>query len=178
VAATASGRRSEFTLEIETVESPLGDIVAVHGPGGVCALAFTDRFDRVAPTLARRFPGAHRVDRPPGPTSAALIRYFEGRLDALDALDLDPGGTPFQAAVWGSLRRVRAGTTATYRDLARALDHPTATRAVGAANGRNPISLAIPCHRIVGADGRLVGYGGGLERKAWLLRHEGARLLA
>lgn len=176
--ATALEGPSEVTLRVESVESPLGDIVAVHGPSGVCALAFADRFGRVEPTLARRFPGARRVDAPPGPISEALGDYFDGRLDALDALDLDAGGTPFQAAVWRALRAVRAGTTATYRDLARALDRPTATRAVGAANGRNPISLAIPCHRIVGADGRLIGYGGGLERKAWLLRHEGARLLA
>src|SRR4029450_8150365 len=89
-------------------------------------------------------------------------------------LEIDPGGTPFQQAVWTALRRVPPGETTTYAALARAIGAPTAVRAVGAANGANPIWLIIPCHRAIGSDGRLVGYAGGLERKRWLLAHESA----
>ena len=90
------------------------------------------------------------------------------------AIPVDPGGTPFQARVWRALRRIPAGTTRSYGQIARKLGQPTALRAVGHANGRNPISIVVPCHRLVGADGSLTGYGGGLARKRWLLEHEGA----
>ena len=102
-----------------------------------------------------------------------MNRYFAGEIAALDAVAAEPGGTPFQARVWRALREIPAGRTLSYRDLAASIGEPTAIRAVAAANGRNPIPLIIPCHRVIGADGRLVGYGGGLDRKAWLLRHEG-----
>jgi methylated-DNA-[protein]-cysteine S-methyltransferase len=89
---------------------------------------------------------------------------------------VDPGGTPFQRRVWDELRRIPAGSTVSYSELARRLDAPKAVRAVAAANGSNPVAIVIPCHRVVAADGRLWGYGGGLERKAWLLAHEGVAL--
>ena len=104
-----------------------------------------------------------------------LRRYFDGELDALDDIAVDPAGTPFQLRVWTALRDVRAGTTTSYSALARHIGTPNAVRAVGAANGANPIPIIIPCHRVIGADGRLVGYGGGLDRKRWLLAHEGVR---
>ena len=109
-----------------------------------------------------------------GPFGAAreqLDAYFAGELEAFD-LDLAPHGTPFQLRVWDELRRIPFGETISYSELARRLGDPKLVRAVGLANGRNPLSIVIPCHRVIGADGSLVGYGGGLERKKWLLEHE------
>ena len=106
----------------------------------------------------------------------ALTRYFRGDPTALDELPADPGGTGFQAAVWNALRHIPAGETRTYGQLAAEVGHPGSARAAGGAVGSNPIPLVIPCHRIVGADGRLTGFGGGVARKHWLLRHEGVAL--
>jgi methylated-DNA-[protein]-cysteine S-methyltransferase len=108
-----------------------------------------------------------------------LEQYFLGRRTKFE-LALRPAGTPFQKDVWKALQRVPYGRTASYKDIAAAVGRPAAVRAVGAANGDNPISIIIPCHRVIGADGRLTGYGGGIERKEWLLRHEqgGGPLLA
>ncbi len=100
-----------------------------------------------------------------------IDEYFLGRRTAFDVA-LDLGGTPFQQAVWGALLKVPYGRNTTYREIAAAIGRPRAVRAVGAANGANPISIIVPCHRVIGADGSLVGYGGGLRRKAWLLAHE------
>ena len=100
-----------------------------------------------------------------------LDAYFAGELAEFD-LPLAPEGTEFQRRVWDALRRIPYGKTVSYAELARMIGKSEAVRAVGAANGRNPISIIIPCHRVIGADGSLVGYGGGLERKRWLLQHE------
>ena len=89
---------------------------------------------------------------------------------------MNPGGTPFQQTVWSALREIPVGTTRTYAQLAASIGRPSAPRAVGLANGQNPVSIVIPCHRLIGSSGALTGYAGGLERKRWLLRHEGARL--
>ncbi len=105
-----------------------------------------------------------------------LERYFSGSLTEFD-LELEPAGTPFQQAVWSALRTIPYGTTTTYGELARAIGNTKAVRAVGAANGRNPISIIIPCHRVIGADRTLVGYGGGLPAKKALLELEGVPLL-
>jgi methylated-DNA-[protein]-cysteine S-methyltransferase len=106
---------------------------------------------------------------------AVLARYFDGELDALGALPIDlRAGTPFQRHVWATLRGIPAGATWSYQQLAAAVGRPRAVRAVGAANGQNPIALVLPCHRVIGKGGELRGYGGGLDRKRWLLRHEGA----
>jgi methylated-DNA-[protein]-cysteine S-methyltransferase len=102
-----------------------------------------------------------------------LTEYFDGTRRVFE-LPLLPGGTEFQRRVWGQLLQVPFGRTASYQDIARAIGRPRAVRAVGAANGRNPISIVVPCHRVVGSDGGLTGYGGGLWRKEWLLRHEGS----
>jgi methylated-DNA-[protein]-cysteine S-methyltransferase len=112
----------------------------------------------------------------PAGAVSALRAYFAGDLRALDTLAIDPMGTPFQLRVWTALRSVPAGHTASYADIAKAIGAPSSTRAVGAANGANPIAIVVPCHRIIGASGSLVGYGGGLERKRWLLEHEGVLL--
>jgi methylated-DNA-[protein]-cysteine S-methyltransferase len=164
-------------LERAEVASPIGRIVIVVHDGRLCALNFADRWTRREAALARRF---GRIDVRPGPAAAAvadrLVAYFDGRLDALDSIPVDTGGTPFQATVWAALRTIGPGRTMSYADLSRAIGAPAAVRAVGAANGANPVGIVVPCHRVIGADGRLVGYGGGLERKRWLLRHEGALL--
>src|SRR5438105_11955762 len=104
-------------------------------------------------------------------TREQMRAYFAGELVDFD-LPLDAAGTPFQRRVWEALRGIPYGGTVSYAEIARRIGLPTASRAVGAANGRNPISVIVPCHRVIGADGTLVGYGGGLERKQWLLRHE------
>lgn len=116
--------------------------------------------------------GATEPSRP----ARALERYFAGDLGALDTLPVASSGTGFQRGVWRALRDIPAGTTITYGELARRVGRPTAFRAVGLANGANPIGIVVPCHRVIGRDGSLTGYGGGLERKRWLLTHEGARL--
>ena len=103
---------------------------------------------------------------------AQLSAYFAGRRRNFD-LPLAPRGTPFQTTVWAQLQLIPFGETCAYGDIARRLDNPKAVRAVGAANGRNPIAVIIPCHRVIGNNGTLTGYAGGLDRKAWLLQHEG-----
>ena len=104
----------------------------------------------------------------------ALEAYFGGALSALDALEVETGGTIFQREVWAALRTIRVGQTTSYGRLAASIGRPKAVRAVGMANGANAIGIVVPCHRVIGADDSLTGYGGGLERKRWLLRHEGA----
>ena len=112
-----------------------------------------------------------------GEAARQLTAYFAGRLFSFD-LDLRPDGTAFQRAVLAELEKIPYGETATYGEIARRMGRPNANRAVGAANGRNPLPIVIPCHRVVGADGRLTGYGGGLWIKEWLLNHENGRRAA
>jgi methylated-DNA-[protein]-cysteine S-methyltransferase len=109
-------------------------------------------------------------------TATQLGEYFAGTRMTFD-LPLHPHGTDFQRAVWQQLSAIPHGETRSYADIARALGQPTATRAVGAANGRNPLSIVVPCHRVVGSTGALTGFAGGIAAKRWLLAHEGARLL-
>jgi methylated-DNA-[protein]-cysteine S-methyltransferase len=103
-----------------------------------------------------------------------MTDYVDGKLDALAALATETGGTAFQRSVWAALRTIPVGTTLTYAALAQWIQRPLAIRAVGHANGSNPISIVVPCHRVIGSDGSLTGFGGGIERKRWLLDHEGA----
>jgi methylated-DNA-[protein]-cysteine S-methyltransferase len=125
--------------------------------------------------LARLRPGARFEEAPELQAFAGpLTAYFAGELSALDAIPVDPAGEGFERRVWLALREIPAGETLSYGELARRLGEPDAARAVGTANGRNPIPIVLPCHRVIGADGSLVGYGGGLERKRWLLEHENA----
>jgi methylated-DNA-[protein]-cysteine S-methyltransferase len=111
--------------------------------------------------------------RAPRPIRSALSAYFKGDLAALNKIEWRIAGTPFQQKVWNALPKIPAGKTMSYGALATKLGAPNAMRAVGHANGSNPISVVVPCHRLIGANGSLVKYGGGLERKRWLLRHEG-----
>ena len=165
-----------MTTCTSTVPTPVGDLrLAVDvGPDGerLVALAFADHFDRVAAPVRRRHPGDW-TEAETGVTDA-VRRYVAGEVDALDELDVEVEGSPFRRQVWDALRRIPVGTTWSYRDLAAAVGSPGAVRAVGSANGANPVWLVVPCHRVVRSDGTLGGYGGGLDRKAWLLAHERA----
>jgi methylated-DNA-[protein]-cysteine S-methyltransferase len=149
-------------LVTEHVASPIGTVELQHDGSKLHWLDFAAE------------PTATESAGSPSVFAAAVAAYFAGHLDALADLDVAIGGTAFEATVWQTLRQIPAGHTWSYKALAEAIGRPRAVRAVGAANGRNPISLVLPCHRVIGADGSLTGYGGGLERKAWLLRHEGA----
>lgn len=162
-------------LAATRVATPLGPVLVACDARSVVALDFAEPGDRVMALLRRRYGAVELVAaRDALGVGARLDAYFAGALDALDDLPADGGGTPFQRAVWAALRRIPPGRTTSYGALAASLGRPAAVRAVGHANGANPVSLVVPCHRVIGADGALTGYGGGLERKRWLLRHEGA----
>ena len=141
------------------------------------ALDWSDYEDRMRRLLVRQEPTARivRVDRAPGIIRAVLAGYFEGAdMFGIETMACQTGGTEFQKAVWRRLRSIGAGTTSTYGQMASDLGIPGGARAVGLANGANPIGVVIPCHRVIGANGSLTGYGGGVHRKRWLLEHEGA----
>lgn len=156
--------------------SPIGAVHVVSDGKRLFAVDFGELEDRLAPFLRKRFGDDVRLEAltDAGGFTSAFRRYFDGDLDAVSALPTDSGGTPFQRRVWASLMHIRAGETKTYGELATELGDANASRAVGLANGRNPVSITVPCHRVIGANGALTGYGGGIERKRWLLQHEGA----
>lgn len=161
---------------IEQFSTPTGPMLLVtDDAGNVRALDWEDHADRLH-HLMRLYEGPTRLEPRPAPSPArhAVQAYFEGALTAIDTLPVKTGGTPFQRDVWTALRTIPTGETTTYGILALRLGRPKAMRAVGMANGANPISIIVPCHRVIGADATLTGYGGGLERKRWLLHHEGA----
>jgi methylated-DNA-[protein]-cysteine S-methyltransferase len=161
-------------LETAEVRMPLGTWSLAASPRGLCLLHFEADWDYVSAALARRFgPVSLAEANDPCGAASALGAYFAGDLKAIDALPVDTEGTAFQQAVWSELRRIPVGRTTCYSELATRIGRPAAVRAVGAANGANPVAVVVPCHRVIGKDGGLTGYGGGLERKAWLLRHEG-----
>ena len=163
-------------VEYTVVESPLGPLTVFAGSGRLMGVEFGDnRTDFEHEWLRRRLAGVIKEHPDPAGAVSALRAYFDGDLHALDRLIVDPMGTPFQVRVWNALRGVPAGRTASYTDIANAIGAPTATRAVGAANGANPIAIVVPCHRVVAADGKLGGYGGGLPLKARLLALEHAQ---
>jgi methylated-DNA-[protein]-cysteine S-methyltransferase len=155
-----------MTLYNDLLDSPVGELHLASDGRSLRALSFR--------ALPREYLGERARD-PQGFTSL-LRAYFAGDLDALDRIPCDGQGTEFQRAVWAQLRRIRRGSTLTYGELAARLGKPGASRAVGLANGQNPIAIVVPCHRVIGAGGKLTGYGGGLDKKRWLLRHEGALL--
>jgi methylated-DNA-[protein]-cysteine S-methyltransferase len=144
--------------------SPLGPLSIEVTDAGVCGLLLDPAGVRARPAVTAR--SREHVDA----TLAALADYFAGREPALPPLDLH--GSDFDLAVWRALTRIPYGETITYGELAAWIGKPSAARAVGAANGRNPVAILVPCHRVVAAGGALGGYAGGLERKRWLLAHE------
>ncbi len=165
-------------LHLDRLETPIGTALLVtNTDGALCALDWTDYEDRLNTSLRRYLGSAPLVDAPaPDMIRRALTRYFGGDLDQLSAVPCHIPGTDFQKRVWTALRNIPAGTTLSYGTLAARLGSPAAMRAVGHANGSNPLSVVVPCHRLIGANGALTGYGGGIERKRWLLRHEGVEV--
>jgi methylated-DNA-[protein]-cysteine S-methyltransferase len=163
-------------LFLDRLATPIGEALLVTDPAG-CLRAF-DWADR-EPSMARLLrlhygPVYLQAGAAPAEVTRRLRRYFDGELDGLGAIVWCTGGTEFQRAVWRALTSIPPGETLSYGALAARLGCPKAVRAVGLANGSNPISVVVPCHRVIGSDGALTGYGGGLPRKRWLLRHERA----
>jgi len=156
---------TEHGFELDT---PIGRIRGVVAGGTLVRLALPNCTRAAIDELPSASAASRRVrDR--------IARYFRGDLDAIAGIPTaPPAGTAFQRRVWRALTRIPVGSTISYAELARRIDAPRAVRAVGSANGANPIGLVVPCHRVIAADGTLGGYGGGLEMKTWLLRHEGA----
>lgn len=156
------------------VPSPVGELLVAASDSGVTGIYFPTP-DRMPKDRAGwvEDDGRECTGEVLARARRQLTEYFAGRRTTFD-LPLDPSGTAFQHRVWAALRTIPYGTTTSYGELARRLGDVRATRAVGAANGRNPISIVVPCHRVVGAKGELTGFGGGLDRKRWLLEHEGA----
>lgn len=163
-------------LLIDRTATPIGELIVVaDAEGHLRAVDWTEHEARMR-RLLRLHHGGEPVLRPardPGDLTSAMSAYFAGDHAVIARVPVRTGGTPFQRAVWEALRRIPCGTAITYTELARWVGRPTAVRAVGHANGANPVGIAVPCHRVVGANGSLTGYGGGIERKAWLLAHEG-----
>jgi methylated-DNA-[protein]-cysteine S-methyltransferase len=164
-------------INLAEVDSPIGTVRLAVRDGRLCAAHFEGTLAAFRESLAGRYGASDSRESSDGDGVASALRaYFSGDLQTIESIAVDPAGTEFQQRVWSALRAIRAGETISYSGLARSIGAPHAVRAVGAANGANPIPIVIPCHRVVGSDGRLVGYGGGLHRKEWLLTHEGARL--
>lgn len=163
------------TVRTTTIDTPTGAIrlaVAVDDSGErVVAAAFADHFERVATRIRTRFADAEWLEAETE-AAAAVRRYLAGELDAVDGVVVDATGTAFQEKVWAALRAIPPGETRSYAQVAAAIGSPGAVRAVGTANGANPVSLLVPCHRVVRSDGTVGGYGGGPDRKRWLLDHE------
>ena len=169
---------SPETFGLDRLETPIGTALLVTDSDGVLrALDWEDHEPRMMELLRLQFGAvALKAARAPKDLRAALSDYFKGDLDRLTMIRWRVAGTPFQQRVWHALPKIPAGTTMSYGALAAKLKAPQAMRAVGHANGSNPISVVVPCHRLIGANGSLVKYGGGLERKRWLLQHEGVEI--
>jgi methylated-DNA-[protein]-cysteine S-methyltransferase len=165
-------------FELDVIRTPIGELAIVaDGTGALRAVEWIDHEGHLVEHLRRHYGSdvvlARRAN--PGGLTAAIAAYFAGNLAAIDGLSVETRGTPFQRAVWSALRTIPCGTTVTYSEIARRIGRPAAVRAVGLANGANPVGVVVPCHRVIGKGGTLVGYGGGLERKRWLLAHERAQ---
>jgi methylated-DNA-[protein]-cysteine S-methyltransferase len=170
-------------LLIDRIDTPIGEMIIVADHDGNLRTAdWTDHEPRMHNFLRLHYGQGHYGNdgfkltpaRNPNGLSQAISNYFAGDLTAIDNLPVKTNGTPFQRQVWRALREIPCGTTVSYGKLAHQIGRPTAVRAVGLANGSNPIGVIVPCHRVIGSNGSLTGYGGGMERKRWLLEHEGA----
>lgn len=161
------------SLKNFTLPTPIGALQIMIKDETIVLCEFADHQARITKHLAKHHAGVEIVDvEPPKQIRATFESYFSGNADALTGLAFSPSGTAHELKIWNYLRTVPAGTTQSYGEMAKNLG--SSPRAVGGANGRNAIALLIPCHRIIGADGSLRGYAGGLNRKEWLLKHEGA----
>ena len=169
-----------MTLRLKRVASPCGEVALALDDGDTLhALYFADHEDRLHAWLRAHYKDETQIveSRPSSKAAALLQAYFAGDLTGIDSIPVESRGTPFQREVWVALRTIPAGSTRSYSAIAAQIGKPKAVRAVGLANGANPISIVLPCHRVIGADRSLTGYGGGMERKRWLLRHEGVLLI-
>jgi methylated-DNA-[protein]-cysteine S-methyltransferase len=166
------------TFNLDRLETPIGiALLVTDADGALRALDWEDYEPRMKELLRLQYGAVVLRDaRSPQAVRLALSGYFKGDLDRLNTIKWRVAGTPFQRQVWSALPKIPPGSTMSYGALAAQLDRPSAMRAVGHANGSNPISVVLPCHRLIGANGSLVKYGGGLERKRWLLAHEGVTL--
>ena len=160
-------------LVYDIIPSPVGDLLLVANETHLTGVRFAPHPTDMAARGWSRTPAGSSADTILRRTREQLDEYFAGDITTFD-LPLGPNGTPFQLQVWEALRGIPFGETISYGELARRLGDPKAMRAVGAANGRNPIPIIVPCHRVIGADGSMTGFGGGIDRKRWLLSHEGA----
>ena len=162
-------------LFLSRYAAPFAELLLVTDADGVLrALDFSDFATRMQRLLARHYGVFNLIEgTAPAAVVAGLDGYFSGDLAALDAISVATGGSDFQRQVWAALRAIPAGTTSGYGALATRIGRPGAARAVGLANGSNPIGIVVPCHRVIGASGALTGYAGGVQRKRWLLAHEG-----
>jgi O-6-methylguanine DNA methyltransferase len=165
-------------LAIDRLSTPIGTLLLVSDEDGrVRALDFGDCEARMLRLLKAHYGDTTLAPGPaPVPARRALDAYFAGDLGAIDDIPVATGGTPFQRTVWAALRHIPVGTATSYGALAAIIGRPSAMRAVGLAVGSNPVAVIVPCHRVIGADHSLTGYGGGLARKRWLLAHEGLEL--
>lgn len=174
-----SPKASRLVFALSRLETPIGvAVIATDDQGRLRVLDWEDHKARMQNGLARiyRAAGGVKLDdsiEAAWPVMDRLRAFFAGDLAAIDEIPVESAGTPFQRKVWAMLRKIPAGKTWTYTQLAARAGRPEAPRAAGAANGLNPISVVVPCHRVIGSNGALTGYGGGLHRKEWLLRHEG-----
>jgi len=163
-------------LLMDRIETPIGAMVIVADYDGNLRTTFwADREAQLQEALQRQY-GKNgftlKAASNPHGLASAIAQYFAGELTAIDRLPVETAGTAFQREVWGALREISSGTTVSYAKLAERIGRPKAVRAVGLANGSNPVGVVVPCHRVIGSDGSLTGYGGGIERKRWLLEHE------
>ncbi len=160
-------------LLLDHIASPIGAILLISDGDAVHALDFAEYEPRMHRLLSLHY-GSYTLT--PGSGAEAVSRdiqaYFDGDLAVLDRVRVRTGGTVFQRQVWAALRLIPPGTTTAYGRLAAQIGRPGASRAVGLANGANPVAIVVPCHRVIGADASLTGYGGGLHRKQWLIAHE------
>lgn len=165
-----------LVLLLDRLPTPIGDIhIVADSYGKLRATFWTDDEQDLRPVLQRQYSGKRIQFEPtadPHGLTSALRGYFAGDLHSIDHLPVEAGGTLFQREVWQALRKIPCGTTISYLELARRIGRPAAVRAVGLANGSNPVGVVVPCHRVIGSNGSLTGYGGGIERKRWLLDHE------
>lgn len=167
-----------LNFRLERFSTPIGQILLVTDEQqDVRAVDWHDYEERMHLLMARQYKGfdlSLRESTQASPASRTLQAYFDGELGGIDTIRVALGGTDFQRQVWSALRSIPAGQLLSYSDLAIRIGRPSAVRAVGLANGANPISIVLPCHRVVGSNASLTGYGGGLHRKRWLLEHEKA----
>ncbi|MGH6864012.1 MAG: methylated-DNA--[protein]-cysteine S-methyltransferase [Methylocella sp.] len=164
------------TLRLDHLQTPIGTALLVTDEAGVLRAFDFENFEARMARLLRRHHGATNLEPGAAPRAVKnpVSRYFDGDLQALDEVFWATDGAPFQRSVWAALTTIPAGETLSYRGLAERIGKPKAVRAVGLAIGANPVAIIVPCHRVIGADGSLTGYGGGLARKQWLLDHERA----